>query len=268
MKTTAVIAAALVVGAVAAAYAREAPSSSASLTAARACPGVDWNLAAHECFRDEHQRFPAGGQDLDCSVRVFTPRPMRFTIRLTYDGHVQRGYTTILRGRSRRAIGVVFPGLGSPPSPGAAAYGLPAGRYGCEFVLGSRRIERVFSLGGSSAPVLMPSVCQGPGTYGHACDFDLAQPGFYPLPPTHSVACSAVFARLQGHQVEFDFLRQTSGAWTPIDVEHATIAHPITEEGAWTSAPPDRFLADGHYACRIIVDGQLAVEKQFDISST
>jgi hypothetical protein len=266
MKRIATITALLLAAGTAVGLARTSPVGSPRLDAERACPGVDWNGAGRECFGDQRHRFGRGSQDLDCSIHVFAPRPTRFTARLTYDGQLQRSYSTVVHGRSHRGIGIVFPGLGTPPTPAVKDYGLPAGPYGCEFTLGSQRVAFSFEVPGPPSTGLMPSVCQGAGTWDHACDFDLAQPGFYPLPPTHSVACSAVFARLQGHQADFDFLRQEAGAWTLIDAERDRLAHSITQEGAWTSAAPGQFLPDGHYACRILIDGALAVEKQFDIS--
>jgi hypothetical protein len=218
-----------------------------------------WDYRRGECYHDERAKLEPASQ-YACSVRYRAPRRTRLVARLLYEDRLQRTQTTSVSGSGTGRIGIGFAALKEQNSDELES-ALPGGRYRCDFSLGNRRIAIRFRSPGPMLPVLAASSCPTSTTLEGACDyFEGAQP-FHP--PSHSITCSAIFARLQGHSVEIQFLREGVLIYAARD----RLDYPITSHWAHTSAGRGQTLPAGDYVCRFLLDGASVAEKRFSLLS-
>lgn len=216
-----------------------------------------WNYQRNECFRDERRGLEAAGE-YACSVRYQAPRAMSFRARLLYENRLQRSVRATVHGAGTQQIAIGFAAL-REDDPGVT---LPGGSYACEFVLGSQRRLIRFRSPGPRAQVLAPLACPTSTTFERACNYSDGEQAIHP--PTRSMTCSAIFARLQGHRVEIHFLREGTLIYSGRD----TLRYPITSEWAHTSATTAETMPAGSYLCRFLLDGRLVAEKTFALTDS
>ena len=238
------------------------PRPPTELYEARVCTGRYYDDLEARCDVDERHRVLRDGEFV-CGVFVRVARPTRLTIRLRYQGRVQRSSSQIVRADGPRHLGVDFPNLdvsGAPPLP---QEGLPRGRYGCEFLLGSKRVSFPFRSGGPRGRVLAPFVCR---LTGGDTPIDPRCTSITLMPRAHAAACSAVFVRVAGRPMEIHILREEQEAWKTLHVARTRVEAPISAEWAYAAAPRGQFLPAGKYECRFLLDGKEVVRKPFELA--
>ncbi len=225
----------------------------------RVCAANNFDEEAELCITNDRRQI-LRTDDLICSVDVHVERPTRFTIRILYDGKVQRSESELVTTRTEGAkyLRLRFPNLGFPISV-TEHWNLPRGSYACDFRLGKKRVVVPFRSGGSPDTILAPHACRplGNGTpIENVCDG--AWQG-------RSIACTAVFARLTGHRLGVQILRGQGDGATLLYEGSDVAKVPIAAEWAYTSAPDGGFLPLGPYECRFLVDGRVVMRSPFEI---
>lgn len=253
MRVTRLLVLAAAATAAAAAAGAAFPSRPEGTLVARVCTGQSFN--DEWCEVDERRRL-LRAERFVCSARVDVPRRTRLTISIVYEGRVQRTSSRVV-GDGWTFLDVWFPNLDSHAFRDAPDYGLPGGRYRCDFVLGGSRTSIRFRSAGPTGSVLAPYACRvlgrGDPIFPY-CDG-------YRIPPARAVACGATFARLVGQPVEIEVLRGQERLYAARQV----VRTPIETQWAYAAAPGGAFLPVGEYACRFRVAGRVVEEFPFRV---
>ena len=227
------------------AHAVAAKPRASRLSVARFCSGA-YQDERGECRVDQRRRLPLY-PEVRCSVDVDAPRPTRFTARIFYRGELERGYALVLHGRHTRAIAVAFSGLGGP----GRDYGVPGGRYSCEFTLGSARVAIGGTSDGPRRTVRAPAACAVYGTASRVCQ--LPQPEFLSAP--RSISCSVVLVGMVGTSATTQLQRLEGATWKTLYSARDALRVPIAEVWAYTSARGGGSFPTGDYRCRFLAAG-------------
>jgi hypothetical protein len=256
MKRTALITVVSVAAIAAVAHASPGGTHRPSLSAARICSGA-YQDREGECQVDQRGRPVPLYPEVRCSVHVDAPRPTRFSARILFNGQLERSYSLILNGHHTRAIAVALQSLGGDD------YGVPGGRYTCQFTLG----KAYFSVGGigrgPTVRVRAPAACELYGNGSRMCSL----PGPVLFTSPHTLSCSVVLVGLRGHLANTDLQRADNGIWTTLYHAQDKLTIPIAEVWAYSSALPDQFFAAGDYRCRFSLDNKPVAEKTFTVRS-
>jgi hypothetical protein len=223
------------------------------------CTGDEFDEEVGLCTKDDRGTV-VKTYDVVCSVDVHVERRTRLAIRLLYAGRVQRSVSLVVTpgANGPKSLRLRFPDLDLPRTT-PENWNLPRGGYACDFRLGSLHVVVPFRSGGAAEAVLAPHWCLPLGG-GTPIEFVCGA-----ATPSHSLACSAVFARLAGHRLGVQILRGQGNAATLLYEGSDVATVPIAAEWAYTSAPDGGFMPLGQYECRFLVDGRVAVRTPFEI---
>jgi hypothetical protein len=227
-------------------------TSAPALSAVRICSGA-YQDENGECRVDQRRRLLLH-PEVRCSVHVDAPRRTRLTARLLYQGQLERSYSLVLSGRRTRAIAVAFEGLG------LGDYGVPGGRYTCEFTLGAAHASVTGTSRGPTARVRGAAACAVYGAGSRICAVE--QPIFL---AARSISCSVVIVGMRGHRATTQLQRREGSGWRTLYEARDLLRVPIGEVWAYHSAPAGSVFASGSYRCRFLVDGRQLAEKLFDV---
>jgi hypothetical protein len=196
------------------------------------------------------------GQYLGCDVKVSVARRSTFSAQLLYQGQMLYSYRARLRrGTRRRYISYT-----------AAPFDMPGGTYTCRFAVGSNAVSTSFESGGPRGPVQAPYVCRPRDTVYGLCPTDQSATAFA---AGQNLSCSAVFAGQKGKRVTWQVLFHQGSEWTLVQGGDYPARSPIEPMGfnfPVFGPDPAQYRPAGDYACRFLIDGQVAAEARFSVA--
>jgi hypothetical protein len=229
-------------------------ASAPRFISARVCPYEQFSRRLYQCTRDSRAT-PLTTNKFTCSTVVDTDQPVDVRFRVSYDGgpvtgwrplHIRSGATPLWFAYS---VGTNLP--------------LPAGSWTCTFIAGAAKLTIPFHTHGQTGDVVDLAICAGQDTIGPVrngvCRKDESTAG---LPATSTVLCSVYVTHHVGSIPTIEIL---DGAGATL---FTYSGNPIASTlwAVWTWYTPGAGFTPGQYACRVSVDGQVAVTRSFAIN--